>query len=320
MNQEARLRQILNRQANFAWEGKYEPAIKASTHEGPKISRISQINSLKLGRSLHLLSQAERFYAQFALYHPDLIDLHEQKMLSPAPTDHPLSGHPLAVTRNLSPVKGTVDVADRIGLRHHAVTVRNKSGDFIRAPYPYVGDLLLYMLDAAGEPYCVNWTVKNAMKDFSERRAFNLKTLAQQKKDREHGELRTLLEELYYLDAGIRTVKVSLDEINRYLVSNINELFSYHVRKIHLEIAVREDFIGDIHNAIVGGDPIYKIVNDYGRKSDTRDQFITAFYQAIWSRSLAVNLYSPIFIDYPLTFQEQDPLVKHEDLFRRGVK
>ena len=96
MNMQQKYDLIMYRQGQFHWGGSYTPSTLAVPREAPKNSRITQLNSRKLGRAVHALSTPERVFTQLALYHPDLIDIHEQKMLWPYDFAHPLNGHPLA--------------------------------------------------------------------------------------------------------------------------------------------------------------------------------------------------------------------------------
>src|SRR5690606_36240729 len=114
----------------------------------------------------HALSTPEKVFTQLALYHPQLIDLHEQKMLWPLTSCHPLHGHPLAKGLFLPQLTGTADIAKQLGFKHYEIAVELSDGRRGKIPFPYQGDLLLYLLDAGGLPYAVNWTVKDRKEAF----------------------------------------------------------------------------------------------------------------------------------------------------------
>lgn len=73
MTLQERFALIRSRQAHFAWGDIYTPSILAVPREAPKGSRISRMNSRKLGRAIHSLSTPEAVFAQLALFHPQLL-------------------------------------------------------------------------------------------------------------------------------------------------------------------------------------------------------------------------------------------------------
>ena len=130
--------EMVSRQGSFKWGGIYTPCTLAVPKEAPKGSRISRLNSRSLGRTIHALSTPERVFVQFALYNPALIDIHEQKMLSPVPTVHPLRGHPLATESFPPPLSGTLAVAKAIGLEHYTIVYEYPNGERKRKPFPHL--------------------------------------------------------------------------------------------------------------------------------------------------------------------------------------
>ncbi|WP_043309205.1 hypothetical protein [Pseudomonas sp. ML96] len=314
-----KLMRMLQRQGKFKWLDQYAPCIEATTGEAPKISSVSRMNSRKLGRTLHLLSTGERVFAQLALYHPRLLDLHEQKMLSPTPCMHPLWGHPLAIGLEFPSIKGTLDVAGRIGFKHYEI-ISSESGNKVRLPFPYVGDLLIYLIDADGIPYAVNWSVKSSKMDFEERRRKKTKTPAQQKRDRDLEQGRHLLEKEYYQDAGIRTEQVFTGLLDKEVISNLDLLYGFHDRNLGMDEALLSDFTAKVKRALEAGNPAALVVKMFSRRWDNRDKFIARFYQDIWSRRLLVDMFSPIAIDRPLDLAGRDVIDVYASLFERGAK
>ncbi|KAB0509264.1 transposase [Pseudomonas moorei] len=311
---------IVSRQARFKWGDVYVPSTMAVPREAPKGSRISRLNSRKLGRTLHTLSTPERVFTQLALYHPDLLDIHEQKMLSPVTTGHPLRGHPLIKGTFPNPLRGTLEIATEIGFKHYEIAIDNEEGNRHKVPYPYQGDLLLYMKGHDGIPYAVNWSVKDKIESFTERRRSSVKTPVQQRKDREHAQLRAKLEKEYYSSAGIRTVQVSLDLIESAVIANLDLLFSMHDLPATHSLELFEEFSCDIQEAVKAGYPVAQVMIRYGARWGNRDQFIARFYQDVWNRKLLVNLFEPILIDHPLTSEQQDLLSVYGTLFEESEK
>jgi hypothetical protein len=318
MTPQQRFGQIVSRQGRFKWGDVYVPSTMALPGEAPKGSRISRLNSRKLGRTLHAMSTPERVFTQLALYHPDLLDIHEQKMLSPVTTGHPLRGHPLTHGTFPRPLRGTLEIATEIGFKHYEIAIINAAGNRQKVPFPYQGDLLLYMKGHDGIPYAVNWSVKDKKEAFTERRRSSVKTPVQQRKDRDHAQLRARLEEEYYASAGIRTVQVSLDMIEPAIIANLDLLFAMHDLPATHSEELFEDFGCGVQEAIRTGCPVAEVVIEYGARWGHRDQFIARIYQDIWNRKLAVNLFEPLLIDHPLSNEHQDLLSVYGMLFEES--
>jgi len=318
MKPQERFDLIMSRQSRFEWGGEYVPSTLAVPREAPKGSRISRLHSQKLGRTLHLLSWPEKVFAQLALYHPDLFELHEQKMLWPVNAGHPLRGHPLTKGTFPPPLRGTVDIASEIGFKHHEIVVEGASGR-CRVPYPYQGDLLLYLLNSRGKPYAVNWTVKDQVEAFRERRSTTAKTPVQQRKDREHAQLRGELERRYYASAGVRTVEVSRDLVTPTIQANLDLLFGMHDLDYTLEPALLDDFSGAVAEAVQMGKPVAYVAIEHGARWGARDQFIARIYQDIWDRRLLVDFSEPVLIDRPLVTGGCDLLQEFGSFFEESA-
>lgn len=296
----------------------YRPSIMAVRNEAPRGSRCSKLNSRKLGRSVHLISTHERTFAQLALYHPRLFDLHEQKMLSPVSVQHPLHGHPSVVGMSLGSASGTLAVAERIGFKHHKVTVEQDDGERELMPFPYLGDLLLYLKDESGIPYAINWSVKGAHADFSENNRKSVKPLVQQGRDKEKARLRHLLEDEYYREMGIKTIRVSSEDIDETVALNLSLLFGCHDDEFELEEELLNDYTRELDLAIKRGTPVSSVAISYGKKWGRRDQFIRRFYKDVWDRRINVDLFSPILIDHPLQLPRRDILDVYAKLYVGG--
>lgn len=315
MTPQERFSLIMSRQSRFAWGDLYLPSVLAVPREAPRGSRVSRLLSRKLGRTIHTLSTPERVFTQFALFHPKLVDIHEQRMLWPYRSPHPLHGHPLHKGVFFSPVRGTTEIAQEIGLKHHEITVDQPDGTRVRLPFPYQGDLLLYLCGDGGAPYALNWSVKDRFAAFGERRLSDSKTVVQQRKDREHAELRTELEELYYASAGIRTVHMALDNFDSCVQGNLDLLFPMHGLSLAHDTELLDEFSLEVAQAVHRGDPVAYVAISYGNRWGARDEFITRIYQDIWERKLRVNLFEPILIDHPLNTEDKDVLDVYGECF-----
>lgn len=314
MNMQQKFDLIMGRQRDFRWGEPYVPSTLAVPREAPKKSRISRLNSRKLNRAIHAMSNPERVFIQLALHSPCLLDIHEQKMLWPYDAPHPLSGHPLMKGRFPPPVRGTTDIATEIGFKHVEVTVRDK-GVWRRMPFPYQGDLLLYLLGENGVPYAVNWTIKDQSEAFGERRLSSLKTPFQQSKDRDYAEGRTELETAYYASAGIRTVKASLDNIAPTVQANLGLIFPMHNVSLSHPVELLAEFSAEVTDFLARGEPAYIVISKFGKRWGDPRQFTVRFYQDIWEGRLKVNFFQPILIDHPLEMERGDPLQVYSSLF-----
>lgn len=315
MKPQERFELIMSRQSRFEWGGEYVPSILAFPREAPKGSRISRLHSRKLGRTIHLLSGPEKLFAQMALYHPDLFEMHEQKMLWPVHAPHPLRGHPLTKGTFPPPLSGTVEIARDIGFKHYEIVKEDAPGVRHKLPYPYLGDLLLYLRSDCGAPFAINWTVKDHSSAFHERRRGNAKTAVQQRKDREHAELRSELERRYYASAGIRTVEVSRDLLPPIVQANLDLLFGMHDLDFSVGSSLLDDFSAEVADSVERGDPVAYVAIEYGARWGFRDQFIAKIYQDIWDRKILVDFHEPILIDHPLVIGGCDLLVEFSSFF-----
>lgn len=303
------------------WTDFYQPPITAFSQEAPSCSRRSCIYSAKLKRDIHFLSTPEQYAGLLALYHPRLFDLHEQRVLSPGPTYHPLSGHRDTRGLDLPAFKGTVSAADRLGqLKLHPTTVVSDPSDpdtNLRVPIPLMGDLLLFLHDDDNAPFCINWTVKKDEDGF--KRGLGLRSTRTREENRQmRSEFRHELERVYYEDAGIPTVRVTQTKIDFNVASNLRQLYGYHHRSINVSAGIRlkieERFRSVIGQRVTPLDVSRAIIDEQGcNLHDCR----TILYQGIWNRRLRVDLFSPINFDHPLKPESRDALEAYGDWFRR---
>ncbi len=316
------LRRILKRQDKSVFGAAYQPAILATVAEAPSVSWAARIFSRKLGRDVHVLSTPERGAAILALYHPALFDLHEQKMLSVGPRPHPLEGHPFAAGMLLLPLRGTLDVAERLGVLkiHPTITweAADGRGHRLRVPYPYVGDLLLFLFDDAG-PYCVNWTIKARKEDF-EFPAFN-RTVRKPNEAAVRAIARHQIEREYYADAGIRTVKIaSKSDFDRHVVANLTQMFGWHARAASSCAAQQADMLEMFQRGLIDGIPPVEVIAHIMRAYRCpREVPQAVLFQAIWHRRLRVDLFRPVLVDRPLRPERRDVLDVYADWFERRL-
>ena len=315
-----RLARIKKRQGLDRWSGDYVAAIFATHKEAPSNSRPSILVPKKLGyRDMHLLSHPEKFAALLSLYHPNVWEIHEQKVLSAIPRPHFLLGHPYATGINWPSLKGTIDVVSRMDrlAKHPKVKFLNqRNGEWEWAPFPYIGDLLLFMRDEVGV-YCVNWTVKDKYINFRKRGPNSKKKPSIEEFDHE-SELRHELEANYYLDANIRTVQVAGEAIDKDVVANLEELFLHHGRRLVIDVKLKTEIVECFKDVVGTQIPcfefIFKLKDRFGVSVDVLQLVLR---QSIWNRDVKVDLYQPILMDQPLRHETRDVLNEYSSWFVR---
>lgn len=318
INQE-RFFKIVKRQAKPRWGADYIPSILATPQEAPSRSHALILSSHKLSRGVHCLSLGEAAAAILALYHPKLRDLHEQKMLAPWPTPHPLAGFPGSRQVGLPSLSGLIDVAERLGYLSLLPRVMVKNSESPHNPltqvFPYVGDFLLFISKDDEHSYCINWSVKDT--DISFKRKFAALEKKNQKEETTAILARHEIEETYYKDAGIRTVRLAANNINQDVVANLKQLFLNHRSKISLTESQKNHVLDRFRIAIDAEIPPHEVILSVcARGAVTSHDCRTVLYQAIWARELRVDLFRPILINRPLRPEKRDVLEVYSDWFR----
>lgn len=318
---EARLKTIYARQDSADWGPDYLASIFATPQEAPSISRAFVLTPAKLnGRETHLLSTPERNACLLGLYHPQVIGLQEQRMLSPGPCQHPLWTFPGIDRTTLPPFKGIIDVADRLGYLDVLPKLKIGSRDPSMPPktviFPFIGDLLWAVQPSAGKIYCVNWSVKDAYSDFK-RPISAPHGLAVSHRQSRAALARHEIEDAYYFDGEIRTVQVADEAIDHHVSANLRQLFLHHRQPPHLTLEQREEILRKFHSALEVGIPPVEIIlqlTERGRYSVY--QCRSLLYQAIWNRELRVDLFRPILINLPLKHESRDVVDVYSDWFK----
>lgn len=317
---EERLRLIQKRQLHDAWGKDYVAALWATPREAPGISTPTILHPAKLGgRPTHTLSRAETTAALLALYHPHVWDMHEQRMLYPGPRPHFLDGHPLGIGLTFKPLRGTLAVAEDLGCLGKHPKCRAKVGDqVVWAPFPFLGDLLIYMSDADG-PFAVNWTVKDKREDF--RRQGPRQGKPQTAEEAPSALQRHALETMYYQDAGIPTHQVAGREIDATLRANLHRLFLSHAEPAPFHRVVCEKLWEHFGKEVGGTTPTYKLVREVAQHLNVHSLIVkNVLEQGVWNRRIPVDMFEPILMDRPLRRENTDPLTVHKDWFSRGAQ
>ncbi|GAB1424143.1 hypothetical protein MASR2M16_13770 [Thauera terpenica] len=315
-------RRIFNRQWQDRWHSDYDAAMHATPHEAPSASRPSILRPGKLGgRAFHTLSQTETWSALLALYNPNVWDVHEQRILYPTPRANFLANHPRSRGISFKPFAGTLDVADRLGLlsKHPKFRVcgdDSPDGMPVTLPFFYLGDLLIFIEDKLGV-YAVNWNIKGTEQGFRTRLPYQFKAAPDPRNDSAVIN-RHLIEENYYLDAGIRTQRITKDRFHFDLRCNLFELFLDHSLeiKINQEERLRAyEFFNEAIGASVLANSVCREVS--ARYNLTLRDAIALLRQGVWLRKIRVDLFRPFLMNKPLYREREDPLVHYASWFKR---
>lgn len=316
-NEEAYFR-IVGRQFTTKWGSEYDPSIRATPREAPGSSTASTLMSDLMGRRVHVLSRNELKVALIALYNPAVWYIREQQMLHWDDHEHFLHGHPKAGSRAWPPFRGTWQVANELGFRRlHPVvrTFSQRHGARVTVPFPYLGDLLLFLSDGAG-PYSVNLTVKDKLQDF--RRPFGLlgaKTPA----EREASAIaRHTIERIAYEAGNTRTEQVAGQLIPQVIYENLRFLFVQNrlvrllsAEQIAIGIAIANRCLPNRRSPIAIGAAIDR---ELGVRVGTG---VGIVWHGIWSRAVRACLHHNILPDRPLIPETKDVLVEFAHWFRR---
>jgi len=316
----ARLKEILRRQDPPQWGRNYDPAIRATREEAPARSRFAQVWSERLGRYCHALSSIEEKALLLALFHPAVFELQEQRMLATEPRPHPLAGHAMAVGMDLAPLRGTIDVCDRLDMidRHLWIQVDHPDGTGrVPVPAPFISDFLLFLLDQDG-PYCVNWTIKGSAEEF-QRRLLGNKPARNPQAEISAVRSRHAIEERLYADACIPTTRIVERDLPELLIQNLRSLLLVQHRAAGLDSGLYAEICERLQASTqTGQKPLDVLLSVMHRHDLPLDIAKAGFARALWRRDVRVELMDEvIFIDRPLKPQRRDPLQVFSAWFSR---
>lgn len=316
---------------NVRWGPDYDPAVHAVRGEVPNGSFSGTLPSALLQRTVHGMSMPEKLSLALALYHPQLWELHEQHVLYPQATQHPLSFHPTWKAQPWSSTHGTFRIAERLNLAkfHPAVWVNDapknphKTGlqEMLEAqinghwePGIFIGDALLYLKDAKG-PYALSWDIKSHAGEHGMPGGEAGDRMG--KAAMEKAIARDAIYVEYMKELGIRVVRISRDDIPAEVAVSLFRLCRVHTQAVALPNSMIADLLGEYKASLVTAEPPRIIAMRYTR---TDGEFLAAknlLDIAIWQRRVRVDLYSPVLFDEPLVPEKRDVLEVLEHLFVR---
>lgn len=292
---EVSFKRILKRQSVARWGDEYDPAIHATKHEAPNISRPHMFKWRN--RTVHCLSTPEYQMAILALWLPGLFEFHEQRMLPLDRRPHPLSEYPDYSEMSWPSTRGTVAIAADFGFRHPSIYVRMSDAK-VPVPYPYVGDLLVY-LKWDRQPYMVNWNIKASEDGFVSSPDNSVPKNPGYQKEKMW--IRREIERELYRDWGIRTEEVAITSLPRWPIQNLIKCHGYLPQVPHDKGDLFFEIFKCYTRAIEEGECIKHFVGRVCRNYKLTDvQGLSILYFFIWVKWIQVDLYSPIHHNEPL--------------------
>jgi hypothetical protein len=250
-------------------------------------------------------------------------ELHESRMLPPEPSAGPLAGYQPAAGLPVEGHRGTIQIAEMLGEIKHHPTVSVPANDGLKRKktiaFPLLGDLLWYFHDEQG-PYCVNWTVKLTPEDFD--RPFNAARLSpQQRIEAEAAHIaRGRVEDELYRQVNVPTIHVASSDIPKHVALNLRQLYVWQSRYANLEVELQEEVVETLIARIPKGVPMFETLRFFlNRFGGTFYDYQVVLYQAIWTRKLRVDLWTPVNIDQPVHPQEKDFMKFFAQWFKRGI-
>ena len=318
---QTRLEEIEARQGVRRWGDDYEPAILANRQEAPTESWATEVKSTFSDRYHHTLSTVETKALVVIMYHANagVFEIHEGHVLPTVLSDHPLVGHLKALGMRLPKMRGTVAVADSLGAldRHPTVYVRAKGkGQRTITPFPFVGDFLIFLEDVDG-PYCINWSVKLSPLDFI-KSPFASQYKRNPAEVERYEYLRHRIEEILFAEVGVRTVRVTAEDLDNQLSANLTYLCLWIQRRAACSEIDRRRIVTAFRVGLIEQltflDVAMHLQVDHGLSLDLIKIVLN---RAIWYRELRVDLYTPLLFDQPMCPEKRDVLKEHAHLFKR---
>lgn len=316
----ATVREWFRRQPADRFSPSYEPAMRATREEAPRKSIPCRFQCRKLGREIHALSQAELQFSLIALYHPDLWELQEQRILSMMPAPHPLFSHQKACGRHLPSLPGTMAILDEFGMlgRQTKLIERDGTGELNKVPVPWIGDLLLFLEDDEG-PYLVNWSIKSTPDEFSV--PSDLDPTRGPPRQAPEQCLRQIVEVLHYQRAEIPTRELAPDHDHHQLLERLKLIYAGNEWCPKLPENTRRRLLSHFQFALLNHIPPLELFMLPTIKQIADEETLrNVLFSSIWRRELRVELTQPIHIDEPLIAEQTDLLDRFRMSFSRGPK
>lgn len=302
------------------WINDHDPLIRAKPQEAPSASWASQLNTIRHNRVVHAISQGEMNFVLHALYNPTLFEIWDQFELESLPGEHPLQSHPELTAKWLPNHRGTLTIADSLGVLkdHPMIKVQDPEDPDAKvwAPKTWIGDLLLFMFDSRG-PYCVYWDVKDkrGKHDKPGPRTVSFRTTS---RSTQRAAARYAVQRQLFAELKIRMVPVAAEDLDFDVSANLRQLFGWSLREPDIHPLIQTDLLECWRRGLEEGDPPFVCSSSLVKKTNLDlHECKRFFYQAIWGRILRVDLFEPIAIDKPMVPEDRDVLEFYSTWFAR---
>lgn len=297
-----RLQELGRRQGTFRWGSEYRAAIKATREEAPSASWVGPVPAPRFGRELQAISSVERDVFTMVANDPSVVEALDQYVLPTHPSQNWLIQSPYKrVTGAGTMVRGTVSIADELGALSILPTVRHP--ELGHLPFPWIGDLLVFVRTAEGEVKTINLTIKDSAEDFERpyragRRARDPGAV------RERERLRHRIEEVLHSEAGTPTVRVTKADYSEIYARNMR--WAHDTARTVVPMTDRERQLVEAEFAtcaVKGRAPFEAIRNLRTSHGIARETSRPAFCAALLARRIPVDLTSDVIVeDKPLRY------------------
>lgn len=314
----------LDRQQHVCWGPNYKAAIRKSKQESPSGGWSSADYSTKLQRQLFAHGFGTRSLLALALYHPCVFEVHDEHILYPGSSMHPLASHPQYKHQPWPKTRGTIEIAESIGKghMHPAVFVRSddvdSAGEAVIGMWqvlPYVGDYLLYLTDEHGA-YAIAWDVKAKSGDHAKPWGGDFRRF-HGKRANDAANFRDEVYQNYLSELDIRLVRMAGNAIDKQLASHLVRMLTIHSRPAEVDATIHAEIIAAFAEALKSGTPPINVICQYMSKNIPSGLTKDLLDHAIWGRNIRVDLFSEISIDRPLVPEKNDPIEVYAKFFRR---
>lgn len=308
---------LYTRQAPQRWGAQYDPAIHAVAGEAPPRATPVAFRSIRLGRTMHAMSHAEAYFIAVALMNPAVWDVHEQAILHPYASEHPLAKHPVHGLQPWPATRGTLEILREWGAfhRHPSVWRHNEQNAKVHRARPWIGDIRLFLSDGNG-PYLVDLDVKDRTGAHGLPYAGNAKAV-HSKKEQKKAELRERVYQAYNAELGIPTRRVAKDQVSETALRNMLRLVMRVQAPLNMPVSLAADIEHALKEAAIKGDTpamaVRRVVS--GERATTAALHVLDW--SIWTRHLTVDFEYDILPDRPLVLAKADRVDLHADLFKR---
>ncbi|WPH12744.1 PDDEXK family nuclease [Variovorax paradoxus] len=291
----------------------------ATREEAPSVSGYLTVYWPLMGRDVHVLSAPEFKVVLIVLHCPWVFELQEQRLIHFDERPHPLTDHPRAHLSRPAPLPGACMLAEKLGLLKHYPTIKTKvAGQRYEVPSFLIGDLLPFIAGSQG-PYCVHLNIKDTSDAFQNPPDFKLSRMSpEDAREQEISRHRIVRER--YRAGGIKTVDIAADEdVDSEVCNNLRAALLYQKRRFALSRTAYADLMEEFRLGISKGQCALEVVRRVSASSSSLDvdELKTAFYRAIWSRDLRLDLFHPVLFDQPMQLETRDVFEVYANWFTR---